>query len=115
MLGNARSDPSPHRQADVVACFRVHLIHERLVVQEVDLYRPSRLDRLRTWSQFETLNLRRLIRQRAVRLYDNCQSPAPPRDLVDVSPEVADSIRVVVRPSRPPRDVANAQTGFSPE
>ncbi len=51
LLGHARGHPSPHRQADVVARFRMHLIDERLVVQEVDLDRPGRLDRFRTWYQ----------------------------------------------------------------
>ena len=39
---------SLQRQAYVVARFRVHLIHERLVVQEVDFDRSGRLDRFRT-------------------------------------------------------------------
>ncbi len=94
MLGDARGHSSPHRQAHVVARFRMHLIHERLVVQEVDLDRPGRLDRLRTWYQLQTLMW--LIRQRPVRLDDDGQGPAPSRHLVDASPELANRIRVVV-------------------
>src|SRR5215218_417794 len=113
MLNDARGHSSPHRQTHVVASFRMHLIHERLVVQEVDLHRSSRLDRLRTWFELQTLMW--VIWQRPVRLYDDGQGPTPSRHLVDASPELANRIRVVVWPSWPPRNVTDAHAGFASE
>src|SRR5215213_4891125 len=55
LLHNARRDPPPFCQPHVVPRFRMHLIDERLVVEEFDLDRASWLNRLRTCYQLNAL------------------------------------------------------------
>jgi hypothetical protein len=84
-----------------------------LVIEEFDLDRPGRLNRLGTW--YEPYTLRFMVRQGPIWLHYDSQRPAPPRDLVDPRPELSERGKVATGPSRSSRDVADAYPESRPE
>ena len=97
--------PAPLGEADVVARLLVHLLQQRLVVEERHLDRASRLDVLGQARESLVL-LGILERERRLRLDDQAECPVATADLIDRGEQAAGQRRIGVAQDRAAWQVA---------